>query len=72
MAPVAADNAEAPAGTAGPVPACPAAVRWTVDINGLPAEDDVDTDGATGEPDTGAVGADMDGAATTGGRKSEP
>ncbi|ORA70891.1 hypothetical protein BST25_18090 [Mycobacterium heidelbergense] len=71
-APAAADNAEAPAGAAGLVPACPAAARWTVDINGLPAAGDVDGDGATGAPDTGAVGADTDGAATTGGRRSEP
>jgi hypothetical protein len=43
-----------------------------VDIKGLPADGEVDGDGATGAPDTGAVGAETDGAATIGGRKSEP
>ncbi|WP_082964498.1 hypothetical protein [Mycobacterium sp. E796] len=71
-APVAADNADAPAGVATLPAACAAALRWTVDINGLPAEGDVDGEGATGAPETGVVGADIVGGVTTGGRRSEP
>ena len=76
VAPAAADAADSPASAEEPAPACPAAVgeavRSTGETIGPPAEGD-DGAGATGAPDTGAIGAEaMVGGATTGGRRSEP
>ncbi|ORA57112.1 hypothetical protein BST46_17525 [Mycobacterium timonense] len=77
VAPAAADTADAFASVEEPAPAWPAAadaaLRSTGETSVPPADGDDAGEGATGAPETGPVGADgTDGAAKTGGRRSEP